>query len=86
MPRASSDGDPFPCGKAGRNPNEKYFYFFEKRLDKKPFVWYTITVNEAKPPGFHPAAVSEPRSIDFPLKELGGSLCAGAVASVRFYF
>ena len=34
---------------------KKYFSFFEKRLDKQTFVWYTVTVNEAKPPGFHPA-------------------------------
>ena len=34
---------------------KKYFDFSEKRLDKQTFVWYTIAVNEAEPPGFHPA-------------------------------
>ena len=29
---------------------------FEKGIDKPPALWYTVTANEARPPGFHPAA------------------------------
>ena len=59
---------------------------FQKSIDKREKMWYTITVNEVKPPGFHLAVLHERGLIVIPLNAMGGFLCAGADASVRFLF
>jgi hypothetical protein len=62
------------------------FEKIEKAIDKRTLVWYNTWVNEVKPLGFHPASIVARGSIDVPLKAMSGSLCAGAIASVRFLF
>ena len=60
---------------------------FSKAIDKSPRVWYNTRVNEAKPPGFHPAVHERARvNRCFHSKIWVGFCVPGLLLRYNFYF